>query len=201
MISAFQIQIEGGFFMEMKQYQNIVVINITHGKYTNYWVYRADAVNPDRGYGWDSLPVYLSALKQTILEPEIHKRGNGEDQHLYYIPMGETVDLQKAKKIALDKFSRWKQSWSSLPEYVIRFVFQKKQTAPAKVQLFRKSTDYTLKSAYLKAYHRSVFRPYDQKDNQQLVIYWHGTSPRQIQEEVAALAAEHWKNSTILNWL
>ena len=44
--------------MKMEQYQNIVVINITNGKYTNYWVYRADAVSPDKQYGFDSLPVY-----------------------------------------------------------------------------------------------------------------------------------------------
>lgn len=198
---AFRIPIEGGIFMQMEQYQNIVVINITHGKYTNYWVYRADAVNPDKSHGWDSLPVYLSALRQTITSPEVHKRGNGEDQHLYYIPMGNTIDLDKAKKIAFTKFSRWKLPWSAMPDYVVRFLFRKKQTTPAEIELFRKNSLDSAKSAYLKAYHRSVFRPYHQKKNQTVVVYWHGNSIPQITEEVHALLFERWRNAKLSSWL
>lgn len=184
--------------MQMEQYQNIVVINITHGKYTNYWIYRADAVNPEKVHGWDSLPVYLSALRQAITNPEVHKRGNGEDQHLYYIPMGNKVDLDKAKKTALSKFSSWKFPWSAMPEYVVRFLFRKKQTAPAEIELFRKSNTDIAKSAYLKAYHRSVCRPYYQKKNQSVVVvYWHGNSIQQITEEVNALVFERWRNTRL----
>ncbi|MBR1555825.1 MAG: hypothetical protein IJ644_10625 [Oscillospiraceae bacterium] len=187
--------------MKMEQYQNIVVINITNGKYTNYWVYRADAVNPEKQYGADSLPIYLSALRQAITNPEVHKRGNGEDQHLYYIPMGSHVDLQKAKKIAFSKFYKWKQSWESMPAYVVKFVFRKKQDSPEKVELFRKKTDYDAKSAYLKAYHHSVFRPAYQVGNHQFIVYWHGNSIQQINEEVNALVFDRWKNPKLSNWL
>lgn len=185
--------------MNIEQYQNIVVINITHCKYTNYWVYRADAVNPEKTHGWDSLPVYLSALKQTISCPEVHKQGNGEDQHLYYIPMGNTVDIEKAKKIALNKFSSWKLPFSAMPEYVIRFLFRKKQNTPSKIEIFRKN-DERAKNAFIKAYQHSVSSPYHQKENQ-LVIYWHGNTIRQIMEEVSALVLDCWKTPKLSNWL
>lgn len=187
--------------MQMEQYQNIVVINITHGKYTNSWVYRADTVNPDKTHGYDSLPVYLSALRQAIAQPEVHKRGNGEDEHLYYIPMGNAVDLEKAKKIAFSKFSVWKQSWESMPEYVAKFIFRKKQHTPARVEVFRKKSEYPEKSAYLKAYHRSVFRPYHPQKNQHVIIYWHGNNIRQITEEINALIYERWLNPKLSSWL
>ncbi|MBR1528940.1 MAG: hypothetical protein IJ642_06530 [Oscillospiraceae bacterium] len=187
--------------MQMDQYQNIVVINITHGKYTNYWVYRADTVNPEKEHGYDSLPVYLSALRQAITQPEVHKRGNGEDQHLYYIPMGNVVDLEKAKKIAFSKFAVWKQPWETMPEYVAKFIFRKKQNVPARVEIFRKKSEYNAKSAYLKAYHRSVFRPYHPKGNQHVIIYWHGSSVRQITEEITALVYERWLNPSLSSWL
>lgn len=183
--------------MKIEQYQNIVVINITNGKYTNCWIYRADAVNPDKTHGWDSLPVYLSALKQAAVNPEVHKRSNGEDKHLYYIPMGDTIDLEKAKKIAFSKFSRWKQPWETMPEYVIRFLFKRKQTAPVKIQLFKKDRN---DPAYTEAYHQSVFHPCHQKGAQQLIIYWHGSTVRQITEEVMALTAERWRNARLSSW-
>ena len=185
--------------MKLEQYQNIVVINITHGKYTNSWVYRADAVNPQKTHGWDSLPVYLSALKQTLTCPEVHKQGNGEDQHLYYIPMGSSVNIEKAKKIALSKLLAWKMPWSAMPDYVIRFLYKKKQNAPFKIEVFRKN-DEKVKTAYLKAYQRSVSRPYQQKEHQ-LVIYWHGNTIRQITQEVSALVLERGKNPKLSNWL
>ncbi len=187
--------------MQMEQYQNIVVISIINGKYTKAWVYRADAVNPDKEHGWDSLPVYLSALRQAAVSPEVHKRGNGEDQHLYYIPTGKNADIEKAKSIAFARFASWKQPESTMPDYVCKFVFKKKQDAPVKAEIFRKDSQNDAKAAYLKAYRRSVLKPFHTIGSQQYVIYWHGNDIRQITEEVNAFVFDRWKNTRLLNLL
>lgn len=191
--------------MRIGEYQNIAVITISQGNYVNHWIYRADAINPEKENGWDSLPLYLSALKQTILNPECHKRSNGEDYHLYYIPMGDEIEIEKAKTIALQRFSEWKQPWDTFPDYVIRFIFRKKHNYPSEMQIFRKDcltcTQYE-NSDYFKYYQQSVSQPLDyQKKTGELTVCWHGNILRQIGKEVASQVENFWKHVKNAIWL
>ncbi|MDE6005921.1 MAG: hypothetical protein K2G88_11150 [Oscillospiraceae bacterium] len=183
--------------MRIGEYQNIVVITISQGNYVNHWVYRADKIDPEKKHGWDSLPLYLSVLKQTILNPECHKKNNGEDYHLYYIPMGDDVNIEKAKKIALQRFSEWRQPWETLPDYVIKFVFHKKNNYPSETQIFRKDCLAYLqydKSDYFKYYQQSVYQPLDyQKKTGELIVCWHGNILKQIVQEVFPKVKDFWK--------
>ena len=193
--------------MRIGDYQNIAVITISHGNYVNHWIYQADKINPEKAHGWDSVALYLSVLKQTILNPESHKRTNGEDHHLYYIPMGDDMDIEKAKKIALQKHSQWHQSWNSLPDYVIRFLFRKKNHYPSETQIFRKDYlrympyDEYEKSDYFRYYQQSITEPFQyQKKTGELIVCWHGSSLEQIVQEVFPRVRKFWKRFRIAVW-
>ncbi|MDE5768260.1 MAG: hypothetical protein K2H82_02630 [Oscillospiraceae bacterium] len=190
--------------MQIGYYQNIAVITISHGNYVNHWVYQADKINPEKKHGWDSIALYLSVLQQTILYPESHKRTNGEDYHLYYIPLGDEINIEKAKKIALQKHSQWHQPWNSFPNYVIRFLFRKKNHYPSEAQIFRK--DYLQymqyeKSDYFIYYQQSVAEPLQyQKETGELIVCWHGSSRDKIVQEVLPRVAEFWKRFRTAVW-
>ena len=190
--------------MQIGNYQNIAVITISHGNYVNHWVYQADKINPEKTHGWDSIALYLSVLKQTILNPESHKRTNGEDYHLYYIPMGDEINIEKAKEIALQKFSKWEQPWKTFPDYVIKFIFRKKNNYPSEAQIFRKDglkyMQYT-ESDYFIYYQQSVAEPLQyQKKTNELLVCWHGNSVRQIVQEVFPQVENFWKRFRTAIW-
>lgn len=190
--------------MRIGDYQNIAVITISHGKYVNHWIYQADEINPAKTHGWDSIALYLSVLRQTILNPESHKRTNGEDCHLYYIPLGDETNIETAKKIAMEKHAQWRQPWDSLPDYVIRFLFRKKNNYPSEAQIFRK--DYLRymqydESDYFTYYQQSVDKPLQyQKKTGELIVCWHGNSLEQIIQEVFPRVERFWKRFRTAVW-
>ncbi|MDE6729343.1 MAG: hypothetical protein K2J71_01015 [Oscillospiraceae bacterium] len=190
--------------MQISDYQNIAVITISHGNYVSHWIYQADKINPEKKHGWNSIALYLSVLQQTILYPETHKRTNGEDYHLYYIPLGNEMNIEKAKKMALQKHSQWRQPWKSFPNYVIRFLFRKKNHYPSEAQIFRK--DYLQymqyeNSEYFIYYQQSVAEPLQyQKETEELIVCWHGSSRDTITQEVLPRVAEFWKRFRTAVW-
>lgn len=190
--------------MQIGDYQNIAVITISHGNYVNHWIYQADKINPEKTHGWDSIALYLSVLRQTILNPESHRRNNGEDYHLYYIPLGDDINIEKAKKIAFQKHAQWRQPWDSFPDYVIRFLFRKKNHYPSEAQIFRK--DYLRymqheESDYFNYYQQSVAEPLQyQKETGELIVCWHGSSVEQIVQEVFPRVVKFWKRFRTAVW-